>query len=206
MKNYLTDPRTSVREMTNGHQYSLDEIDELKRRLEYFESMEQVRLINEKFKYVLRELDEFYNDVHDTSFFGLFHKYTKEELMQSHRINKIHSILEKIGSDLSYWKKNKKLTIKAEYSYYINREDVINKTIDIENEIRERKPTFLEKIIEIFSDVMIKILKLIPPITKRLPRWFVKFLPRKVQNAISSMKMLYLSRKVSKYDAELSNR
>ncbi len=184
-------------ELLDENRYSIEEVEEMKKKLEYFENMEQVRLIEEKFKYVIRELSLFSQDVTSKSFFGLFHKYTKEELMQSPRIIKIFSALDKIRSDLFHWKENGKLTIRGEYSYYIKREEMVARWKDIEQKIHDRKPTFLEKIIEVFADVMIAMLDKIPPITKRLPGWLVRMLPRKVQNAISSMKKYYLSMNTS---------
>lgn len=96
------------------------------------------------------------------------HVYSTKELLDSPRIQKIHSIIEKIGDDVRNWSINGNLT-PAGFDVYRRKRNKINRQLkNIRNAIIKRKPHKWEIIASVFDGATKIIMRLLPTVANLL--------------------------------------
>jgi len=124
---------------------------------------DKIRNIQSKFKIVYRECDFLEDKIFKKE--GILfktHKFTIEELMRSEHHNKINSVTNKIGSDISYWEMNGKLLPVEKETYLDERENLEDVLHQINRRIQNREPTLWEQISQAIEKFVVKIMSNLP--------------------------------------------
>ncbi len=116
-----------------------------------------------KFKPVHREFDLLEDKIFKKEgFIFKTHKFKQEELMSSAHHRKIDSITRKIGSDISYWEMNGRLTADEKRVYLDEREHIDDVLHELNRKIENREPTIWEVISMEATVFLKKIMKNLP--------------------------------------------
>ena len=152
----------------------------------------QRRIIQQKFDIIFIELRLLKNKIYETSWWtlGLMHKYSVEDLLRSEHIDRVRTIADKINDDLQHWNAAGKLTPAGQNAYNTSRDRVDEEQHRICREIQERKPTFIEGILELVIGAFQVIMQHMPPFIRMLPIWFVKALPLSIQGFLRGAQKL----------------
>ncbi len=122
-----------------------------------------------KFKPVHREFNLLEDKIFKKQgFIFKTHKFKQEELMSSTHHRKIDSITRKIGSDISYWEMNGRLTADEKRVYLDEREHIDDVLHELNRKIENREPTIWEVISMEATVFLKKIMKNLPVLTELL--------------------------------------
>jgi hypothetical protein len=151
------------------------------------------RAIELGFKRALNEIEVLQSQIHLKKGVWIFqlHRYSGEELGESVHYDKIYAITEKLGDDVGNWHRAGKLT-NQEFDFYHGQRDVVEDRLKaVRLEIINRKPTFLETLLESFDSFFETVVVSLPRLQRFLPvpisaiLWFLpsSFSPRRLMGS-----------------------
>jgi hypothetical protein len=124
-----------------------------------FRSIENARkAVFREIKYIREKLDQKSIDF----LFFKKHKYTLEELLDSPHHKKIDSITNKLGSDIQNWHDRGTLLDDERDFYYRVRDEIDEELHNVNLEILQRKPEFLDRIEIALNEFVKLVMKNLP--------------------------------------------
>lgn len=102
-------------------------------------------------------------------FFGT-HVYSKQELLNSPRVRKVHAITGKIGDDVLQWLANNALPDEGKDVYVKRRNRIQRRLRLIYNKIQSREPTWCEQWLGVFESMGRTIMVNLPTVAELVRR------------------------------------
>ncbi|MEL3908310.1 MAG: hypothetical protein P1P64_04775 [Treponemataceae bacterium] len=126
--------------------------------------MEKETYLKKAFTRLDQKVDDLYEmlDEKKKVLFVEWHKYSAEDLYNSHTYQSIQSAIEKIGDDINNWEQNKELNFSIRNTYNANRDLLEDRVEDLNRAIMQREPTIWEKIGNFFKSFVKFIIEHLP--------------------------------------------
>lgn len=138
-----------------------------------------------KFDYVKKQIKKIRKEAEEITGFGPFKRYTHTlEVLHNKLENKIYAACEKIGDDVQQWHKTGALSDEGLKTYHKCRQNIAEKLDNVIEEISDREPTLLEKILASFTNTIELIMASLPILVPFIRHPLIELLKPREQKAL----------------------